>query len=101
MAQDWCLEPNDGHGGEMSDVALRPARHGRPHRGLGSADFLLTHRRLLRSVVMNDLRQRYAGSVLGVGWAFTAPLLVLGIYAVIYLEIFRVKVPNLSSVEYV
>jgi lipopolysaccharide transport system permease protein len=50
---------------------------------------------------MNDLRQRYAGSVLGVGWAFTAPLLVLAIYAVIYLEIFRVKVPNLSSVEYV
>ncbi len=50
---------------------------------------------------MNDLRQRYAGSMLGVGWAFLAPLLVLGIYAVIYLEVFRIKVPNLSSVEYV
>lgn len=85
----------------MSDLAFRHLGHGRPHRRLGSADFLLTHRRLLKRVVMNDLRQRYAGSVLGIGWAFAAPLLVLAIYAAIYLEIFRIKVPNLSSLEYV
>lgn len=69
--------------------------------GLGSAGYLVTHRRLLGRVVMNDLRQKYAGSMLGLGWAFAAPLLVLAIYSVIYLEVFRVRVPNLSSYEYV
>lgn len=47
------------------------------------------------------MRQRYAGSLLGLGWAFAAPLLILLVYAVVYLEIFRVKVPNLSSADYV
>ena len=84
----------------MSDVA-QPQSRIRVRGGLGSARYLVTHRKLLTRVVTNDLRQRYAGSVLGLGWAFAAPLLVLAIYSVIYLEIFRVKVPNLSSFEYV
>jgi len=72
-----------------------------PTGGLGSARFLLSHRRLLWRVTKNDLQGRYAGSLLGLGWAMLAPLLVLAIYALIYLEIFRVKVENLSSAEYV
>lgn len=39
--------------------------------------------------------------MLGLGWAFLAPLLVLTIYALIYLEIFRIRVPTLSSKEYI
>jgi lipopolysaccharide transport system permease protein len=84
----------------MSELAP-PQPRLRPRGGLGSAGYLLTHRKLLGRVVINDLRQKYAGSALGLGWAFAAPLLVLAIYSVIYLEIFRVKVPNLSSFEYV
>ena len=52
-------------------------------------------------MTINDLRQRYAGSLGGLFWAFLAPLLVLCIYALIYLEIFRIRVANLTSAEYV
>ena len=34
---------------------------------------------------------RYAGSLLGLSWIFLGPLLILGIYALVYLEIFRVR----------
>jgi lipopolysaccharide transport system permease protein len=67
----------------------------------GSARFLRSHWRLLWRVTKNDLQQRYAGSLLGLGWAMLAPLLVLAIYALIYLEVFRIRVTNLDSVEYV
>jgi lipopolysaccharide transport system permease protein len=63
--------------------------------------FLRSHGKLLWRVTMNDVRQRYAGSMLGFAWAFVAPLLVLAIYALIYLEIFRIRVPTLSSRQYV
>ena len=66
-----------------------------------SAHYLRTHWRLLWHVTANDLRQRYAGSLLGIAWSVIAPLLVLGIYAVVYLEIFRIRVPTLSSREYI
>jgi len=52
-------------------------------------------------VTRNDLAQRHAGSFLGLGWVFLAPLLVLGIYSAVYLYIFRVQVPGLTSLEYV
>jgi lipopolysaccharide transport system permease protein len=82
----------------MNATAI-PARQ-TDRRG-GSASYLLSHGRLLLRVTRNELRQRHAGSILGFGWVFLAPLLVLGIYSVIYLEIFKVKVPGLSSGEYV
>jgi len=68
---------------------------------IGSAKLLRSHARLLFRVSLNDVRQRYAGSTLGFGWAFLAPILVLVIYSVIYLEIFRIRVPTLTSPEYV
>lgn len=52
-------------------------------------------------VARNDLAARHAGSHLGLGWVFLAPLLVLAIYALIYLKIFRVEIDGLSSTEYV
>ncbi len=67
----------------------------------GSASYIKSHRRLLWRVTHTEVQARYAGSHLGLGWAFVAPFLVLGIYAVVYLEIFRVHVATLSSPEYV
>jgi lipopolysaccharide transport system permease protein len=66
-----------------------------------SSQLLLSHRRLLWQVALNELKARYAGSVFGVGWAVLTPLLFLAIYAGIYLIIFKVQVPGLSSVQYV
>ena len=72
----------------------------RPHSG-SSIEYLWTHRRLLWRVTSTEMKARYAGSHIGFGWAFLTPFLVLAIYALVYLEIFRVRVPNLTSFEYV
>src|SRR5262245_55155284 len=66
-----------------------------------SSRFLISHRRLLWRVAQNELRARYAGSVLGIGWAVLTPLALLGIYAAVYLVIFQIKVPGLSATQYV
>jgi len=39
--------------------------------------------------------------VLGAAWIFVAPLLLLAVYAAIYLEVFRIRVPGMSSSVYV
>jgi lipopolysaccharide transport system permease protein len=52
-------------------------------------------------VTRNELAARYAGSLLGLGWVILAPLLILSIYAVVYLQIFRVQAPGLTAGAYV
>lgn len=66
-----------------------------------SSRFLISHRRLLWRVAGHELRARYAGSVLGVGWAVLTPLAMLGVYAAVYLVIFQIRVPGLSATQYV
>ncbi len=66
-----------------------------------SSKLLLSHRRLLWQVAVNELKSRYAGSVFGWGWAILTPLLFLAIYAGVYLIIFKVQIPGLSSLQYV
>src|SRR5215813_12523636 len=66
-----------------------------------SAKFLLTHHKLLWRVSLNELKSRYAGSIIGLGWALVFPLLLMSIYAVTYLVIFQVRVPSLSPLQYV
>jgi lipopolysaccharide transport system permease protein len=54
----------------------------------------------LLNAVRHDVRQRYAGSILGSFWAFLYPLFMLSFYATIYVVIFRVRVPNLTAETY-
>src|SRR3984885_10302498 len=54
----------------------------------------------LLNAVRHDVRQRYAGSILGSFWAFLYPLCMLSFYATIYVVIFRVRVPNLTPETY-
>jgi len=49
---------------------------------------------------MQDVRQRYAGSVFGVAWAVLYPLIMLGIYSVVYVFIFKVRPPTLTEHQY-
>jgi lipopolysaccharide transport system permease protein len=77
----------------VAAAAQRPARRARG----GSARYLRSHWRLLLRVTKHDLRIRYAGSLLGLGWIAVGPLLILGVYAAIYLEVFRIKGPALFS----
>ncbi|MDJ0734361.1 MAG: ABC transporter permease [Nostocaceae cyanobacterium] len=62
---------------------------------------LLRHRLMLYQTTINEIKTRYAGSVLGLMWLVIYPLLFLGTYAIVYLYIFKIRFPNLSSNEYV
>ncbi|MDJ0697127.1 ABC transporter permease [Mastigocoleus sp. MO_188.B34] len=62
---------------------------------------LLRHRLMLYQTTINEIKTRYAGSVLGLLWLVVYPLLFLGTYAVVYLYIFKIRFPDLSSNEYV
>jgi lipopolysaccharide transport system permease protein len=66
-----------------------------------SVRFILTHWKILLRVTLTDYKTRYAGAVLGLGWMVLYPLLFLLVYAGIYLFIFQIRVPNLSSIQYV
>jgi len=74
-------------------------------RGLKGWDnsirFIITHWKILLRVTLTDLKTRYAGSVLGLGWMVLYPLLFLLVYAGVYLVVFQVRVPNLSPIQYV
>lgn len=67
----------------------------------GSARYLRSHRRLLWGVTRNELSARYAGSHLGMFWVMLAPTLVLAVYAVTYVAIFKIRLAGLTSTEYV
>ena len=60
-----------------------------------------THYRLLWRTTVSDVKARYAGSLLGLGWLLLFPLLLLGCYAIIYVFVFQVKTPQLTTYEYV
>jgi lipopolysaccharide transport system permease protein len=66
-----------------------------------SARYLVTHGRLLWRIAGHELRARYAESLLGMSWVFLYPLVVLGIYAVLYVFIFQVRPNQMRPIEYV
>lgn len=51
--------------------------------------------------ILQDIRQRYIGSVFGSLWIFIFPLLQLGIYAGLYSFIFKVRISGLNEIGYV
>lgn len=58
------------------------------------------YRKRLSDGVVQDVRQRYAGSILGLGWAVLYPLLLLAIYSVIYAYVFKIRPPSLTEYQY-
>lgn len=59
------------------------------------------HRKILFSTTLSEIRKKYAGSALGIAWAFLYPLLFLGVYAAIYSVVLGVTYPNLTTAEYI
>jgi lipopolysaccharide transport system permease protein len=55
---------------------------------------------LLYKFLLSDLKQLYAGSLMGLFWMIGLPLIFLSSYAFIYAVIFKVKPPGLSTEEY-
>jgi homopolymeric O-antigen transport system permease protein len=65
-----------------------------------SSVYLVQKWSVLWNVTRNELRAKYAGSLLGVTWAFLGPLILLAVYAVVYIAILGVHVTGLSSAQY-
>ncbi len=64
---------------------------------------IFAHRRMLLATTWNDLRAKFAGSVLGMAWLVIYPLLLLATYAVVNIFILKVRVGAqfTSPLEYI
>ena len=51
--------------------------------------------------IWRELRERYRGSFTGFGWALLQPLLQLAIYAFVFVQIFKARVPGADAPGYV
>jgi lipopolysaccharide transport system permease protein len=56
---------------------------------------------LLRQFIARDLRQRWLGSLSGGLWALMQPLAMLAIYAVVFVEILKVRLPERVGGDFV
>lgn len=62
---------------------------------------LYSYRRILLAITWHDIKARYKGTALGLAWTIIYPLLFLGLYAVIYLMVFKIRLPGYTPFEYV
>ena len=77
-----------------------------PARALAGAsqhmlNLIAAHRQLLVAITRVELAKRYAGSVIGMGWVFLQPALLLSVYLFIYMVVFKVRFPGFSTFDYV
>jgi len=56
---------------------------------------------LIWLLVRQDLRQRFTANLLGAAWTVLAPLLQLLVFAVVFVHIFKARVPGLDEGGYV
>lgn len=49
---------------------------------------------IVRQFVRREVLGRYRGSMLGVGWAFLTPLLMLGVYSFVFVGVFKARWPG-------
>ncbi len=57
--------------------------------------------RLCRYFALRDFRQRYLNSLSGAAWALIQPLALLGIYALVFVHVLRVRLPADLDVDLV
>lgn len=57
--------------------------------------------RLCRYFALRDFRQRYLNSLSGAAWALVQPLALLGIYALVFVHVLRVRLPPDLDVDLV
>ena len=62
----------------------------------------LTHNApLYRNLVRREVRQRYKGSVLGLGWTLLNPLIMVGAYWIVFKFLFGSPIPNYALFMFV
>jgi homopolymeric O-antigen transport system permease protein len=62
---------------------------------------LFRHAQLIRNAVATDLKQKHAGTSFGLAWLVLTPLLLLAVYSVVYLFIFKLRPSGMTAVQYV
>lgn len=62
---------------------------------------ILQHREILSRTTITEARRKYAGSLIGASWMVASPLILMALYALIYLAVFRVQPPTMSQTDYV
>jgi len=55
------------------------------------------YRSLIHSLILRELKARYRGSVLGFLWTFLNPLLLLGVYALVFNVYFRIQMEHYAG----
>lgn len=61
------------------------------------AGILRKHWRLLFAMAGREISDRFVGSFLGVVWSLLHPLILMGLYVVIFATIFKVRVPGAAD----
>ena len=62
---------------------------------------LYRSRHILYATTLFDIRSRYVGTIFGLGWAVLYPFLFLGLYAIVYALILRIRLQQYSPIDYV
>ena len=58
------------------------------------------HWRTIRLFLRQDFNQRFADNAIGMAWALILPLAQLGLFAVLFIQIFNARVPGLEGIGY-
>lgn len=62
---------------------------------------VLRYRSIFLRTLVDEVRQKYAGSVVGLFWMVLSPLVLVTLYSIIYLVIFHVRPTSMSDYDYV
>lgn len=62
-----------------------------------SAFFPWRHRTLIYQFARREVLGRYRGSLLGLGWSFITPLLMLAVYTFVFVGVFKARWPGAES----
>lgn len=62
---------------------------------------LIRHRHILFSTVLQGLRKRTSGNVLGALWLLLYPLMFLSMYSLVFVQILQVRIPGLGTSDYI
>lgn len=91
-------DPDDAVIGSPAEV---PGRSRMSVRTPGVLGVMYRHRRLLVTTLLQDMRQRYAGTTAGLLWVLLYPAALVGLYTVVYLYVFHVQPPGVEAPVYV
>jgi len=62
---------------------------------------LYQYRNILWSTTLTDIKGRYSGTTFGLMWTVIYPILFLGLYALVFVMIYKVKLGEMTTFDYV